>query len=188
MTQYDITTRQGLPDEMQALLRILPRDGWQEHPNFARSIQNWMGAHQMFRGLTGQILQDTQDYLEHALEDRTYAARLAHFGNLLFNNLHGHHSWEDRAFFPELEAADPRFARGLEMLEADHDALDGLLDQFNRTGNRIVQLATLEPAQMFDEAGKLRETVDGIAGFLNRHLSDEEDLAVPILLHHAMRG
>lgn len=188
MTQYDIQTRKGLPQEMQALLTVLPRDGWRDHPNFARSIQNWMGAHQMFRGLTGQIRQDSEDFLEQKQEDQTYAARLAHFGMLLFNNLHGHHSWEDRSFFPELEAADPRFARGLEMLESDHEALDGHLDQFRRTGNRLVQLATLNPAQMKDEAGQMLDTVTTIDGFLERHLTDEEDLAVPILLHHALRG
>ncbi|MGH1414332.1 MAG: hemerythrin domain-containing protein [Pelagimonas sp.] len=188
MTQYNIKTRKGLPTEMQALLRTLPRDGWKDHPNFARSIQNWMGAHQMFRDLTRLVQEDTQSFLDHDLEDKVYTGRLAHFGNLLIGNLHGHHGWEDRSFFPELEAADPRFARGLEMLESDHEELDALLDRLAKTGNRVVQLATLEPAQMYDEAGVLHETAEAIGGFLERHLNDEEDLAVPILLHHALRG
>jgi hypothetical protein len=28
----------------------------------------------------------------------------------------------------------------------------------------------------------------GIQAFLDRHLTDEEDLTVPILLHHKLRG
>lgn len=188
MTHHSIDTRQGLPTEMQILLRDYPRDSWPENPNLARSTQNWMAAHAMFRQLAEIVTEDTQAFLDKKAEDQTYAARLAHFGNLLVRNLHGHHTWEDREFFPELEAADPRFARGLEMLEGDHAALDGLLERFTRTGNRVVQLATLEPGQMRDEAGEMQEISAGIARFLHRHLTDEEELAVPILLHHRLRG
>ena len=188
MTQTSIDTRQGLPFEMQILLRDYPRVTWPENPNLARSTQNWMAAHSMFRQLAEIITQDTQGFLDKSSDPQHYARRLAHFGNLLVRNLHGHHHWEDRDFFPELEAADPRFATGLAMLEGDHAALDALLDRFTRTANRVVQLATLEETQMADEAGPLADISAGIERFLHRHLSDEEDLAVPILLHHRLRG
>lgn len=185
---HDIATRSGLPEEMQTLLRTLPRDGWHGHPHLADSTRNWMNAHRGFRQL-GEIVQtDTEAFLDGALDGDTYAGRLAHFGNLLVRNLHGHHSWEDRRFFPELEAADPRFAAGLEMLEGDHVALDRLLDRFTRQSNRVVQLATLDPAQMAEEARPVRDDAEALRGFLARHLADEEDLVVPILLHHRLRG
>ena len=185
---YDIETRSGLPTEMQTLLRDLPRDGWQAHPGLADSTRNWMRAHQGFRQL-GEILQEeTEAFLDKEMEDQAYAGRLAHFGNLLVRNLHGHHSWEDRRFFPELEAADPRFAAGLEMLESDHVALDDLLDRFTRSANRVVQLSSLEPRQMHEEARPVRDLSETLRGFLARHLTDEEDLVVPILLHHRLRG
>jgi hypothetical protein len=187
MTQ-DIETRSGLPQDMQTLLRTLPRDGWQAHPNFTRSIRNWMGAHQGFRQIAGQVQRDSEAFLDHRIGDTAYADRLAHLGHLLVRNLHSHHGWEDHSFFPELAAADPRFATGLEMLESDHVALDALLDRFSRTGNRVVQLATLDASQMAQEAQGLRETAERLRGFLERHLTDEEDLVVPILLHHALRG
>lgn len=188
MTQYDITTRAGLPSEMQTLLRTLPRDGWQDHPHFAASIRKWMGAHGMFRQLSEIVRKDTEAFLEKDLQDQDYAKRLAHFGYLLNANLHGHHTWEDRKFFPELQAADPRFERGLEMLATDHLELDALLDRFTRRANRVVQLATLDPGQMPEEAKPLRDITAQIGGFLERHLTDEEDLVVPILLHHKLRG
>ena len=103
-------------------------------------------------------------------------------------NLHGHHGWEDRSFFPELAAADPRFEHGLEMLEGDHEALDDVLDRFTRTGNRAVKLIQLDEAQARDEVGALHKITTEIEGFLARHLSDEEDLVVPIILHHKLRG
>jgi hypothetical protein len=185
---HHITTREGLPPEMRTLLRDLPRDGWQAHPTFARSIRNWMGAHQGFRQLGEIIQEDSETFLDGGTEAERYAGRLAHFGNLLVRNLHGHHSWEDRSYFPELRDADPRFAEGLDMLEGDHVELDGLLEHFTRGANRVVQLATLEPAQMMAEAGPLRDLAERLNGFLDRHLTDEEDLVVPILLHHGLRG
>lgn len=187
MTQ-DIETRNGLPEEMQTLLRTLPRDGWHRHPHLAESTRNWMGAHQGFRQLARIVQQDTEAFLDNRTEPEAYVPRLAHFGNLLVRNLHGHHTWEDRNFFPELQRADPRFERGLEMLESDHVALDDLLDRFTRTANRTVQLSTLDPRQMAEQARPVRDMAATLRGFLDRHLTDEEDLIVPILLHHRLRG
>ncbi len=39
-----------------------------------------------------------------------------------------------------------------------------------------------------DEAGPLHETALAIDVLLARHLVDEKDLAVPIILHHKLRG
>ncbi len=185
---YDIATRKGLPHDMQTLYRDLPRDGWPDHPNFARATRNWMGAHLGFRQLAGLLQTESERFLDGQTDDHLYSERLGHFGTILVRNLHGHHTWEDRSFFPELEAADPRFARGLDMLETDHVALDTLLEDVTKRGNRVVQLATLAPGQMPEEARPLRDTLDRLNRFLTRHLTDEEDLVVPIILHHHLRG
>lgn len=185
--QHDIS-REALPQEMRFLLRDYPREAWPENPHFTRSIRNWMGAHQSFRQL-GEIARgETELYLTKGRDPQEFAARFAEFGNLLVRNLHGHHTWEDRKFFPELEGADPRFAEGLEMLEGDHAEMDELLDQFTRQGNRVVQLVTLDEGQARNEAGLLHDLAARLEGFLARHLSDEEDLVVPLLLHHKLRG
>jgi len=188
MTQLDIEKREGLPREMQTLLRDYPRDAWPDHPNFARSIQNWMGAHQSFRSLADLLVGDTQNFLEKDTESVTYVERLGFYGNLLVQNLHGHHTWEDRSYFPELMAADKRFETGLNMLESDHVALDALLDGITHKANRVIRLHDLEPKQMAGEAGPLENDLSQLQSFLQRHLKDEEDLVVPILLHHKMRG
>ena len=188
MTDLHITNRQALPHDMNLLLRDYPRDAWPDHPNFARSIRNWMGAHQMFRQL-GEVTEgEARMFLDKARAADDFAGRLSVYGNLLVRNLHGHHSWEDRSFFPELDGADPRFGRGLEMLEGDHAALDDVLDRFTRKANRVVKLVQLDEGQARDEAGALLPVCEEITGFLRRHLTDEEDLVVPIILHHKLRG
>ncbi|WP_371168441.1 hemerythrin domain-containing protein [Aliiroseovarius sp. 2305UL8-7] len=173
---------------MRLLLRDYPRDAWPDHPNFAASIQNWMGAHVMFGQVAELVRLNTEGYLEKQIAPEDHAGRLSYYGNLLVRNLHGHHHWEDRSFFPELSAADERFDTGLETLESDHVVLDSLLEKITRKANRVVTLTQLEEGKAREEAPALRDMVETLEGFLTRHLTDEEDLVVPILLHHKMRG
>ncbi|AUC51951.1 cation-binding protein [Sagittula sp. P11] len=185
---YDINTREGLPPEMRTLYRDLPRDGWLDHPGLKQATRNWMGAHLGFRHTGALLKAETERFLDKETPADLYAERLGYFGHRLVVSLHGHHTWEDRSFFPELEEADPRFARGLEMLESDHATLDETLDRLTRQANRVIALETLDPAQMTEEAGPLHDTVTSLTSFLERHLTDEEDLVVPIILHHRLRG
>ena len=117
-----------------------------------------------------------------------YAGRLSYYGGNLVGSLHGHHGWEDHSYFPELSAADPRFDAGLEVLEKDHADLDLVLDDFTRQANRVIKLADLDATQAREEAVSVHRTSEVIEAFLKRHLSDEEELAVPIILHHRLRG
>ncbi|MGB2201410.1 MAG: hemerythrin domain-containing protein, partial [Pseudooceanicola atlanticus] len=112
---------------------------------------------------------------------------LAKYGHVLVRNLHGHHHWEDTKFFPELGAAERDLTPGLDLLEADHTALDATLERFTRSANRVVQLAQLSPADMPSEVPDVHDSARAIAALLDRHLSDEEDLVVPIILHHQLR-
>lgn len=183
------TIRQDdMPKEMRFLLEKYPRDSWDAHPGFKEKTRHWLGAHQMFRRLAERILLDTEDVLNNDMGLDDYAGRLSYHGGNLVGSLHGHHGWEDRSYFPELSAADPRFDAGLELLEQDHADLDKVLDDFTRTANRVIKLSALDEAQAYDEAGQLHATSKTIKAFLERHLSDEEELAVPIILHHRLRG
>lgn len=177
-----------MPEEMRILLQDYPRDAWEAHPGFKDKTRHWLGAHQMFRRLGQLVRTETEHYLDKTRAPEEYAARISYYGDALVRNLHGHHSWEDHSYFPELSAADPRFDAGLEILEKDHDALDGVLDAFTTAANRTIKLIHLDEIQARDEAGGLHAIAETIEAFLARHLSDEEELAVPIILHHRLRG
>jgi hypothetical protein len=187
LDHFDIRTDE-MPTEMQSLLRAYPRDAWDAHPGFREKTRHWLGAHRMFRQLSASVRRDTESYLNGDTDAQDYAGRLSYRGNALVGNLHGHHGWEDHSYFPELSAADPRFDAGLEILEKDYAELDIVLDGFTRTANRAIQLVQLDEAAAREEAGKLHGVAQTIKAFLERHLSDEEELAVPIILHHRLRG
>jgi hypothetical protein len=177
-----------MPSEMQSLLRTYPRDAWEAHPGFKEKTRHWLGAHRMFRQLSASVRKDTESYLNGDKDAQDCAGRLSYRGGALVGNLHGHHGWEDHSYFPELSAADPRFNAGLAVLEKDHADLDVVLDSFTRTANRTIKLIQLDETAAREEAGKLHGVALTIEAFLQRHLTDEEELAVPIILHHRLRG
>ncbi len=177
-----------MPSEMQVLLADYPRADWDAHAGFRNKTRNWLEAHNMFRNVSEMVRLDAERYLDKDQSGDEFAGRLSYFGGLLVRSLHGHHGWEDHQFFPELEAADPRFATGLELLEQDHHDLDEVLDGLTQSANRAIKLVQLDEAQAYEEAGEVQRVAGVVEAFLDRHLGDEEDLAVPIILHHRLRG
>jgi hypothetical protein len=180
--------KNDMPKEMRFLFDKYPRDSWPTHPGFADRTRHWLGAHKMFRHVAERIRLKTEDVLDAIIPMDDYAHQLSQYGGVLVTNLHGHHGWEDRNFFPELMAADPRFKTGLDLLEKDHADLDTVLDRFTQTANRLIKLSTMDEAQALQEAGHVHETGLTIEAFLKRHLGDEEELSVPIILHYRLRG
>ncbi len=177
-----------MPAEMRSLLDDYPRDRWEGHAEFKDKTRQWLGAHQMFRRRSATVRKDTESYLDGNKDAEDYVSRLVYQGSALVGNLHGHHGWEDHSYFPELSAADSQFDAGLEILQKDHTALNEVLDSFTETANRAVAMIQLDDKQSRSEVGKLHTAAETIEAFLQRHLSDEEELAVPIILHHRLRG
>ncbi len=177
-----------MPEEMRVLLHEYPRDSWESHPGFKEKTRHWLGAHQMFRRLAEHVRTVSEIYLDKTMDGEQLAGQLSYYGDALVRNLHGHHGWEDHSYFPELSAADPRFDAGLELLEKDHADLDLVLDQFVSSSNRAIKLIHLDESQARDEVAAVQQTAETVEAFLQRHLGDEEDLAVPIILHHRLRG
>lgn len=177
-----------LPDEMQVLLDKYPREAWDAHPNFKQATRNWLAAHKMFRALSKAVREDAEQFLDKQIDPQAYAARLSYRGNALVGNLHGHHGWEDHAYFPELSAADPRFDSGLQILENDHLILDQVLHDFTDAAINTLDYIRLNEKAAFEEVGKVYEGAQIIEKLLARHLVDEEELAVPIIIHHKLRG
>lgn len=177
-----------LPETMRVLFHDYPREAWEDHPNFKNATRSWLRAHQSFRQLSDLTVSETQRYLDKDRDPEDFAARLGYYGDLLVRNLHGHHNWEDRSYFPELSAADSRFDAGLDVLEQDHQILDQVLHDLTRQANRVIQLVQLDEPAARNEAGDVLASAETIQSLLARHLTDEEELAVPIILHHKLRG
>ncbi|MFP7570190.1 hemerythrin domain-containing protein [Marivita sp. S2033] len=172
--------RTGLPDALRVLLQAYPRDTWPEHDNFAGLVAFWLERHLLFRRLLGAIITDTERAIDSAVERNAYAARLSRSGGMLLQGLHGHHQIEDHHYFPMLGAREPMLERGFTLLDADHHAMDGLLDGFARGANAVIEDKS--------EPGLFHGDLMRFHALLDRHLVDEEELIVPVILKHGPGG
>jgi iron-sulfur cluster repair protein YtfE (RIC family) len=192
MDDLDLMTRTGLPGALRVLADQRPRSGWSGDPGFDGLVKFWMERHMMFREILDRMQNDARSFIDGGLEGRGYGTRLSRLGGLFVNELHGHHMIEDEHYFPQLAAKDRRLARGFEMLDADHHALDGWLNAFADGANEVLSAMPAkgrgDAGQMRDRAGALEGGIGRLKRLLNRHLTDEEDLVVPIILLRGFDG
>jgi hemerythrin-like domain-containing protein len=184
MDDLDLATRMRMPDALRALLADFPRDSWDAHPHFVGLVQFWIERHMMFRQLTEALQTDVEAALDKKLDPTQHKARLSRYGGMLVGNLHGHHQIEDNHYFPVLSGMEPKLERGFGILDADHHAMDGLLERFTTAANAVLQgkEGATKPA------GDFRAELLSFGKMLDRHLEDEEDLIVPVILKHGPGG
>lgn len=175
MDELSLTSRKGLPDALRVLLETYPREVWEGQANFGVLTRFWLDRHLMFRRLTNMLSSDTQARLDAALEAQAYLHRLNRFGGMLVGELHGHHQIEDHHYFPRLSRLEPGLQRGFALLDGDHHVLDERLENFTAQANTVLA---------GDPPGRFLDALEDLDALLRRHLDDEEDLIVPILLKH----
>ena len=174
-----LETRDGLPDALRVLVREYPRTGWHHHENFTGMVQFWMDRHTMFRRLLNALELDLARHLDGQLAASEYAPRLSRYGGHLLSELHMHHQIEDQHYFPMLMSLDERISSGFDLLERDHQQIDGFLSELATRANAVIDGA---------EAGELNKHLTRMHTALDRHLTDEEDLVVPVVLASGFDG
>jgi hypothetical protein len=183
----DLATRTGLPDALRVLLERYPRPGWEGHPEFNALTRFWLDRHLMFRRLQTGLVEETRGFLDRSTDPRRYGAALSRLAGLYLNELHGHHHIEDLHYFPLLRAQDARLEAGFDLLDRDHHDLDGGLHRLADRANAVLR-GLGEPGAGRDAAGALLGELERFAVFLDRHLTDEEDLIVPVILEYRGAG
>lgn len=183
MDNLALDLRTGLPEALRVLLAEYPRDGWAADPNFQGLVSFWLERHMMFRKLLRMMQTDTEALLDRTLDRAQFSSKLNRLGGMFVNDLHGHHQIEDQHYFPVLAAREASIARGFEILDRDHHAIDGHLAGFVKSANGVLQ-NHVDRSALQDAAGQFHGNLLQLGGFLNRHLIDEEDLIVPVILRH----
>ena len=177
-----LAARLALPEEFRLILAELPRSDWAGHPDFNGLAAFWLDRHLAFRRMFEMLGADVRARIDGGMAADTYAARLSRLGSQLLADLIGHHQIEDQVYFPELARLEPGIARGFDMLDADHHALHGLIDRFATGGNAV--LSAVGDAAQREAAARFMADLGEFDRLLSRHLADEEDLVLPVVLKH----
>lgn len=188
MTDLDLPSRTGLPDPLRVLLEEFPREIWQTHPQFHGLVSFWLDRHMMFRRLMEHMLTETEGLLDGTREARSFASGISRYGGMLVNQLHGHHQIEDHHYFPLLAKKDPRISKGFEILDKDHHALDGILARFVEGANTAIQGVTAAGRDPKTPVASFQTGLLDLHRLLDRHLQDEEELVVPVILKFGTSG
>jgi hemerythrin-like domain-containing protein len=176
-----LARRSGWPEDLRVLLARYPREQWDTHANLGDMARFWLSRHALFRELSAAIEDTTAQFRAGQLAPSEFARRFVPRLQFMLDQLNVHHQIEDLHYFPIFQAADARLARGFDVLENDHHHIHLDMARIAETANALLQA-------LHAGADAMRQTVDytDASGVLLkglvRHLDDEEDLIIPLIL------
>lgn len=154
----------------------LPPDDW-FNPDYAYKTSTWLAMHSRIQQRQGRLQQTSNAYQDNRLDWANYKSQTLRQLSSHIDHLHGHHSIEDGQYFPRFVRNYPRLTAGFAILDNDHHTLNAALHDLQQSG-RALYRATLEDQRLADT---LHQQLGQVSTLLSRHLSDEEDLVIPIL-------
>lgn len=186
MDKLALGTRARLPDPLRVLAEKHPRLTWEAHPEFSALTRFWLDRHLGFRRLQTALIAETEGFLGKKVDPRRYGGTLARLAGHFINELHGHHHIEDDQYFPLLTLQDQRLTAGFDLLDRDHKSIDPKLDSLAKHTNAVLaDLRAKTPDLRLTD--RLRREFTGFQRLLDRHLIDEEELVVPVILEYHPR-
>ena len=188
LLDHPLDSRHGLSDSLAYLRDTYPQVEWAQHDNFGQLASFWLDVHDGLRAEGAQLRQVTDEFREGkrtAAEFQRYSApRIGRF----LQGLNGHHHVEDAHYFPKFRALDPRMVAGFDLLERDHATIHTALVASAPSAQRFLNSIGEGPDAARRGGDSYSTESDRLLSLLLRHLSDEEDLIVPAILHHGERS
>lgn len=174
-----VAIRDGLPSAIRPTLLEEAEADWRTHPRYAGKARFFMTIHRkLLNGAdwlaeTAEKLMDTPpDTLSYIANASDLNGRASH----LLSFAHGHHEIEDHGYFPQFVRLYPQLGEALSLLDGDHQILDEAL-----TG---VETALGQATQSRDDMAKLYRHTAALKKIMHRHITDEEEVIIPIFLRH----
>lgn len=181
-TELTLDARVALPEDYAFLLTDNPRPSWDGHPNNGEWCQFWLARHAMFREF-GEGLTDACEKLANAqVEPQGFHDWFMPRASFFLGELDTHHKVEEYHYFPLLAQADPRMEKGIALLEGDHTVIHDLLRGAYDTIVALDAAIQDKPDDVIGLLPRMRDDLEKLDKGLQRHLNDEEDLVVPLIL------
>ena len=158
------------------------REDWAGHPRSDGSAGFWQSVHRdLLKGSAAftKGFQSLLDVPETELDQKHGVQRLTNYGASLISFAHHHHEIEDHNYFPQIRALYPQIDHAMTLLDCDHRILDEAL---NDTELALANLSQTTATR--DQIAAIYKGGQALDKILNRHIWDEEDIVIPILLAH----
>ncbi|MBL8582827.1 MAG: hemerythrin domain-containing protein [Rhizobiaceae bacterium] len=174
--------RAGLPAELLFLLAEYPRESWSGHENIAGMANMWLQRHEFFRRMGAMLTQGMGEYREGRLAAPAFGQWFAPRIGMFLGELEGHHNIEDHHYFPAFARAEPRLRHGFDILDADHHLIHDALERSAASTDDFLATLRQDADRQRFAADVLVDENARLVALLARHLSDEEDLIIPLIL------
>ncbi|MDO5058561.1 MAG: hemerythrin domain-containing protein [Neisseria sp.] len=151
-----------------------PRTSWIDLQGAAAF---WLGVHHSLRRRHTELERLGAAFLDKQTDWADYRMQTLYTAAHHLGNLHSHHHVEDNSYFPRLRRQEPKLCRGFDLLDSDHEDIEGRLKNWEKLIGEL-KVTTWENR---DLAARLHQSFTDSSDCLMRHLSDEEDLVIPVL-------
>jgi iron-sulfur cluster repair protein YtfE (RIC family) len=168
------------------VLKEYPRETWAG--TRSATARFWIDKHNYLRRQSAALQSANEEYRAERADAAQFGSWLAPRLQGFLAELHGHHQVEDFHYFPAFRSAEPRLVAGFDVLASDHELIHegivSIVEAINafiatlQTGAAADTDAQRRAADRYIEASRL------LHGRLERHLEDEEDLIIPLMLRH----
>jgi iron-sulfur cluster repair protein YtfE (RIC family) len=177
----DLDQRRGWPAELRFLLERYPRTEWLAQRS--ADVAFWLEIHDSFRHSCVALELLASDFKEGRRSVHDFAIVAAPRLRTLVANLHGHHRTEEFHYFPVFRSHEKRLAAGFDCLEKDHAELQEDVTTALAALRELGAAASGgSPSDAALAADRYAATSSRLCRRLCRHLGDEEDLVIPLLL------
>jgi hypothetical protein len=177
-----LANRSGWPEDLRMLIERYPREQWDAHANLGDMARFWLSRHAMFRELSTAIDEITSQFRSGRLLPAEFARQFVPRLQFILDQLNVHHQIEDLHYFPIFRAADARLTRGFDVLEGDHHHIHGDMARTAETANALLQALQGGGDMLRQSSDDYANASGSLLKGLIRHLDDEEDLIVPLIL------
>jgi hemerythrin-like domain-containing protein len=183
-----LDVRGGWPADLRLLIDRYPRETWQGHANLGAMAQFWLSRHDMFRDIGAALEGATTAFRDGTASAQDFRAWLPSRLQFFLQQLNAHHQVEDLHYFPAFQAAEAQLTRGFGVLESDHDTIHRSIDRAVETANALLRTAVNDNDPLRAAADAYGTASDTLLRQLRRHLDDEEDLIIPLILDRTEAG
>ena len=177
-----LVRRSGWPEDLRVLVARYPREQWDAHPNLGEMARFWLSRHAMFRERSTAIEQIAALFRAGRIPPQEFARQFVPRLQFMLDQLNVHHQIEDLHYFPIFRAADERLARGFDVLQGDHHHIHADMARTAETANALLRSLQGGGDTMVRCSDDYADASGVLLKGLVRHLDDEEDLIVPLIL------
>jgi len=180
----ELDARTGWPDEFHVLLTEHPRESWMS--SGSPMAQFWVQKHAHLKRQSAALLAANTEYRDQRIDATHFGSAIAPHLQAFLAELHGHHQIEDYHYFPAFRQAEPRLNQGFDVLGRDHEKIHAGIMEIVEAIN--VFITTIRDETRGDADAQRHAADQYIAASelmhrrLDRHLADEEDLIIPVML------